>query len=479
MKRPIRIALVGRPNVGKSALFNRICQRRKAIVHEKEGVTRDRLYEKAELFGTEFEIIDTGGIKTSLKEDEFQEEITLQAQIAIEEADSIIMVTDCRVGVSPLDQYVASLLQKTGKKVILAVNKVDAEHFVTETAEFYGLGISHLFPVSAHHGHNVAEMLEEALRDVEPEILDEENESIQVAFIGRPNVGKSTLMNHLLHEKRCVVSPEAGTTRDAIDVKYESEGIHYTLIDTAGIRKKKGEKEAVDKFAAVRTEKVIARADVCVLLLDATQGVTAHDKRIAQMIEEQGKGCVILFNKWDLVKGFRMEHCIKAVKMEASFLAHCPMLFISALEGRNLNKIFDAVGRVYDGMRMRITTGKLNGFVEEMMHRYHPPMIKGKRLRIYYLTQVKNHPPRFLLFVNHSELMSDTYKKYLINRFRETFGFDGVPLVFMLRDKKKQQERAALKPRPRQQQETVHEELLEDALHVEDLLAETAAEDLL
>jgi len=476
MKRPIRIALVGRPNVGKSALFNRICQRRKAIVHEKEGVTRDRLYERAELFGTDFEIIDTGGIKTALHEDAFQEEITIQAQIAIEEADSIIMVADCRTGLHPLDAYVASILQKTGKKVTLAVNKVDADHFIPDAAEFYGLGIKHLFPVSAHHGNNVAELLQEALKDIEPEEMAEESDSIKVAFIGRPNVGKSTLMNHLLNERRCVVSPEAGTTRDAIDVKYTHDGIEYTLIDTAGIRKKKGEKEAVDKFAALRTEKVIERADVCVLLLDATQGLTAHDKRIAQMIEEQGKGCVLLFNKWDMVKGFRMEHCQTAIRMEAHFLAHCPVLFISALEGRNVDKIFEQINLVNDAMTMRVSTGKLNSFVEEMMHRYHPPMIKGKRLRIYYLTQIKTHPPRFLLFVNHAALMGETYKKYLINRFRETFGFDGVPLTFMLRDKKKQEERAALKPRPASQH---HKEALEDEIFVEELLATTAAEDLL
>lgn len=476
MKRPIRIALVGRPNVGKSALFNRICQRRKAIVHEKEGVTRDRLYERAELFGTEFEIIDTGGIKTALHEDAFQEEITIQAQIAIEEADSIIMVTDCRTGLSPLDSYVASLLQKTGKRVTLAVNKVDADHFEAYAAEFYSLGIPKIFPVSAHHGNNVAELLQEALQGIEVEEMEPESETIKVAFIGRPNVGKSTLMNHLLEEKRCVVSPEAGTTRDAIDVKYEHDGVEYTLIDTAGIRKKKGEKDPVDKFAALRTEKVIERSDVCVLLLDATQGLTAHDKRIAQMVEEQGKGCVLLFNKWDLVKGFRMEHCQKALRMEAQFLSHCPMLFISALEGRNIDKIFEQITLVHNAMTMRISTGKLNAFVEEMMHRYHPPMINGKRLRIYYLTQIKTHPPRFLLFVNHSSLMGETYKKYLINRFRETFGFDGVPLTFMLRDKKKQQERAALTPRPASR---LHQEAIEEELLVEELLATTAPEDLL
>lgn len=416
-----------------------------------EGVTRDRLYQTGEIFGKTFEMIDTGGIRISDKEDIFQDEITLQATLAIEEADSIIMVVDGVIGVTALDRHVASLLLKQGKKVTLAVNKVDSEYQEPNVFEFYKLGIDSVFGVSALHGNNVAELLESAIDGIDiPEEVEAETRT-QVAIVGRPNVGKSTLINFLSDEHRCVVSPEAGTTRDSIDVQLEYGEEKYTLVDTAGIRKKKGEHCPVDKFAANRTEKAIERSDVCLLVLDAAKGLTAHDKRIAAMIEESGKGCVLLFNKWDTVKGFRMEHCRQALLKEAPFLAFCPMLFISAHEGRNVEKIYEKIDQVKAFMHERISTGKLNSFVSEMMHKYHPPMIKGKRLRIYYLTQITSHPPRFLLFVNYKELMSETYKKYLINRFRETFGFDGVPIAFILRDKNRTQQRQtkAIEPKHR------------------------------
>ncbi|HPE85146.1 MAG TPA: ribosome biogenesis GTPase Der, partial [Chlamydiales bacterium] len=260
-----------------------------------------------------------------------------------------------------------------------------------------------------------------------------EDEGIKVAFVGRPNVGKSTLLNYVLGEERTIASAIAGTTRDSIDAKIEIDGQLFTLIDTAGIRRKPKEKEVVEKFAAMRTETAIERADICVLLIDSEEGMSMQDKHIANAIEEAGKGCIIFFNKWDKVKGYRMEHCEKAIKDDASFLAHCPMLFASALTGRNTEKLFDTIKLVYEHLQKRITTGQLNKFVERTLQAYSPPMIKGKRLRIYYLTQVKTQPPHFVLFVNNHELMLETYRKYLLNAFRKEFGFSGCPVNFGLR----------------------------------------------
>ncbi|HEY5259169.1 MAG TPA: ribosome biogenesis GTPase Der, partial [Rhabdochlamydiaceae bacterium] len=251
--------------------------------------------------------------------------------------------------------------------------------------------------------------------------------------VGRPNVGKSTLLNTLLHEERCVVSPIAGTTRDSIDVSFNVDGTPFTLIDTAGIRRKKAEHEVVDKFAAIRTERAIARADICILMCDSQEGITTQEKRIAQQIEEAGKGCILLFNKWDLITGFRMEHCLQGIQQEASFLNHCPTHFVSAKTGKNLKDLFPLIKEVQAQQNRRITTGQLNRFMEKALAAYHPPMIQGKRLRIYYLAQVDVKPPRFVLFVNYPELMVETYKKYLINQFRETYGFLGAPLTFSLR----------------------------------------------
>lgn len=438
MKR-LKLALVGRPNVGKSALFNRICGRRIAIVDEAEGTTRDRLYGEADLFGEMIEVIDTGGID-SRSGVAFGEEIKRQAEIAIEEADAIVMVVDGRVGATYLDEQVARLLQRKKKAVCLAVNKIDNLGNLDEVHQFYGLGIEKIVPVSATQGYQIAELLQTAFEGVarETEEIEEESGSIKVAIVGRPNVGKSTLINYLLKEERSVVSPIAGTTRDAIDAHLEVDGVSFTLIDTAGIRKKSAEHEVVDKFAAIRTEKAIERADICLLMLDSEEGLTAHDKRIASSIEEQGKGCILLFNKWDLIKGHRMEHCELSVKDEASFLNHCPKLFISASEGRNLKKLFPLIQEVKANQEQRVTTGQLNKFLEKAIQANHPPMLQGKRLKIYYMAQVSVHPPTFVLFVNYPKLMLDTYKRYLIHKFRETYKFTGNPIVFLLRARQRE-----------------------------------------
>jgi GTPase len=440
VKKKIKVALVGRPNVGKSALFNRICQRRIAIVDEAVGVTRDRLYTEADFFGKAFELIDTGGIDP-ISEIAFNQEVRIQTEIAIEEADVIIMVVDSQVGVTLLDEMVAKMLLKTQKRVVLAVNKIDDYLQLDSMYPFYSLGIQNVVAVSASQGFQIAELLEACFEGIKWEEEDSsESDSIQVAIIGRPNVGKSTLVNYLLEESRCVVSPIAGTTRDSIDTHIEKDGQAFTLIDTAGIRRKRAEHEAVDKFAALRTQRAIARSDICILVMDSNQGITTQEKRIAEEIEKQGKGCILLFNKWDLVKGCRMEHCLKSLQIEASFLSYCPTLFISALHGRNVGEIFPLIAKVREQMRQRISTGQLNKFIEQVFQKYHPPMLQGKRLRVYYMTQVQIEPPRFVMFVNGPELMLESYKKYMINQFRETYAFTGVPLVFELRGKGERQE---------------------------------------
>lgn len=433
----LKLALVGRPNVGKSALFNRICGKKIAIVDEAEGTTRDRLYGQADFFGQFVEVIDTGGIdfKAGVV---FGEEIRRQAEIAIEEADAIVMVVDGRVGITLLDEQVAKLIQHKGKRVCLAINKLDDLDKVEEIHQFYPLGIEKMVAVSAAQGYQIAELLETSFEGMRhSETLESLSDGIKIAIIGRPNVGKSTLLNYLLQEERSVVSPLAGTTRDAIDATISVGKTLFTLIDTAGMRKKTH--EVVDKFAAIRTKRAIERADICLLVLDAKEGLTVHDKQIAAAIEEEGKGCILVFNKWDLVKGHRMEHCELSLKDEAAFLHHCPKLFVSALEGRNLKKLFPLIEEVRKEQQRRITTGQLNKFLEKAIQAYHPPMIKGKRLRIYYMAQVAIEPPTFVLFVNYPKLMLDTYRRYLVHKFRETYRFTGNPLVFLLRARKREE----------------------------------------
>lgn len=368
-----KLAIVGRPNVGKSALFNRICKRRKAIVDDAEGITRDRLYQETDVFGTKIQVIDTGGIRFHSKAP-FMEEIRLQAEIAIAEADTIVMVVDARVGVTDLDLDLARVLLKSKKPLCLAINKVDNEKQKELVHTFHILGISQMIPVSAIQGYQIAELLEMALEDV-PEKTSEglENNAHAITIVGKPNVGKSSLVNELLEEKRCIVSPIPGTTRDAIDTPIIFEGEEFLLIDTAGIRRKHKEKEVVDKFAHLRTEKAIAKATVCLLMLDCNEGFTVQDKKIANLIEEEGKGCIVLLNKWDLVKGEQMEHYLRAIEEEAPFLKHCPKLFISAKTGRNLEKIFPLVKEVQIEAEKRVTTHQLNKCIEGAIQRNHPP----------------------------------------------------------------------------------------------------------
>jgi len=435
-----KLAIVGRPNVGKSALFNRICKQKIAIVDEAEGITRDRLYADSDLFGFHFQVIDTGGINLRSKVN-FNVEIKRQAEIAIEEADTIIQVVDAHVGVTELDKEVATILLQTKKPVCLAVNKVDNLSQAALIHQFYSLGISRIIPVSAAQGWQIAELLETAFEQLPAakEEMPENPQAIKVAIVGRPNVGKSSLVNFVLDEERCIVSPIPGTTRDSVDVTFTHENQLYVFIDTAGIRRKGAEHEVVDKFAAIRTERAIERADLSVLMLDVQEGITAQDKKIANRIEEEGKGCVILFNKWDLIKGFRMEHVLKTVEEEVPFLKHCPKIFTSATTGRNVEKLFPLILEVHQNSLKRVTTHQLNKFVVSALQRNHPPMMKGKRLRIYYMAQVDVQPPKFILFVNYPHLMLESYKKYLYNQFRESYEFTGVPIRMFLKGKEKRE----------------------------------------
>ena len=439
-KKSPKIAIVGRPNVGKSAFFNRIAGKRIAVVHEEEGVTRDRLYARCECFGKYFDLIDTGGMNFdgALA---FEEEVRIQAALAADEADVILFVVDGVSGLTPQDEEVWKLLREQKKPILVAVNKIDSAERENLIHDFHQFGEPH--PVSAAQGYKVAELLEKAL-DLCPQVLEEEvSDSIKVALIGRPNVGKSTLLNQLLSDERSIVSDIAGTTRDSIDAHLQIDGQNYTLIDTAGIKRKPKEASAVEKFAAMRTQTAIERADICVLLLDSNEGLSVQDKRIANQIEEAGKGCILLFNKWDQIKGYRMEHCKQLICQENTFLAHCPILFASALTGRNTDKLFSLVKTTSEHLKQRITTGQLNKFVERALQAYSPPMIQGKRLRIYYLTQVKTNPPHFILFVNHTKLMLDTYQKYLVNAFRKAFTFSGCPLKFNLRQRSQREDISA------------------------------------
>lgn len=439
MSRLPKLAIVGRPNVGKSAIFNRICKKKIAIVDEAEGVTRDRLYAEGEIFGLHFEVIDTGGIDQRSRA-LFNEHIKQQAEIAIEEADTIVMVVDAQVGITDLDKEVAQILLRTKKPLCLAVNKVDNYEKMDSIYPFYSLGISRIVAVSAAQGWHIAEMLEMAFEGFKP--LEEEPKDpslINLAIIGRPNVGKSSLVNFLLDEERCIVSPIPGTTRDSIDIKFMVGATPFNLIDTAGIKRKHAEHDVVEKFASIRTDRAIERADICLLMLDAQEGLTTQEKKIANQIEEAGKGCILLLNKWDLVKGFRMEHCLQEIEENAPFLKHCPKLFMSAKTGRNVDKIFELVSQVHDETQKRITTHQLNKFIESAQQKNHPPMLMGKRLRIYYMAQVAIQPPVFILFVNNHRLMIESYRKYLYNQFRETYGFTGVPIRIHLKGKERKE----------------------------------------
>ena len=437
MSRPL-VAIVGRPNVGKSMLFNRLVGQRLSIVEDTPGVTRDRLYAECEWCGRKFDMVDTGGIEPST-----DSEILLfmreQAQIAIDSATVIVLVTDIRTGVTAADKDVANMLLRSKKPVVLAVNKADSTGAEDPAIyEFYSLGLGDPIAVSAVHGHGTGDLLDACLAHF-PEAGEDEEESdcIKVAVIGKPNVGKSSLINHILGEKCLIVSNMAGTTRDAVDTLFENKLGRYMFIDTAGIRRKSKVEERVEKFSVMRSQMAIERADVCLIMIDARDGVTEQDTKIAGLAHEAGKASIIIVNKWDLVdkETGTMEKMRKDIMRDLSFMSYAPILFISALTGQRTDRIFELINFVNDQSNMRITTGMLNNVLADAQARVQPPTDKGRRLKIYYMTQTGIKPPNFVIFCNSRELFHFSYQRYLENQIRSVFGLEGTPIRIVIRQK--------------------------------------------
>ena len=438
MAKPL-VAIVGRPNVGKSMLFNKLTGQRTSIVEDTPGVTRDRIYGTCEWCGRTFSLVDTGGIEPGTDSDMLKF-MRRQAEIGIELADAIIMVADVRSGVTAADQDVATMLRKSGKPVALAVNKCDSTGLVNPDAfEFYSLGIGDLFETSAVHGHGTGDLLDWVLENI-PDTEDEEedDEVIKVAIVGKPNVGKSSLLNRILGEERVIVSNVAGTTRDAIDSYFENETGKYCFIDTAGMRRKSKVDDAIEKYSNMRSISAIDRADVCLILVDANDGVTEQDTKIAGLVHEAGKAAIIVVNKWDAVEDKEtntMRDMEAKVRSGLSYMLYAPVLFISALTGARVDKLFQLIQDVHAQNTMRITTGALNSVLADATARVQPPTDKGRRLKIYYMTQASTKPPHFVIFCNDARLFHFSYQRYLENQIREVFGLQGTPVRVTIRQK--------------------------------------------
>lgn len=430
------IAIVGRPNVGKSTLVNRIVGARKSIVDDMPGVTRDRIYFDATWQGRDFVIIDTGGIITD-DDDEFVNNILSQAKLAVDEADTIIFLVDAKSGLSPYDYDIANILRKSKKEILLVANKVDSNLQKDDLSEFYELGFGAAHPLSALHGcGGVGDLLDIITKDIEPKKNPEdEQEVIKIAIVGKPNAGKSSILNNLLNEQRAIVSDVSGTTRDSINSRITYQNQEYILVDTAGIRKKSKVDYGVEAFAVDRAIRAIREADVALLVIDCVEGLTDQDKKIAQIAQEAGCGLILAFNKWDLKKGVQTHLYEKDVDSDAPFLNFAKKLFVSAKTGQRLNQIFDTAREVAFERAKRISTGLLNKVVNEAFALNPPVAIKGKMLRVYYTTQPKTKPPTFVLFINNKDLVKDSYKRYLLKKLRDAFGFFGTPIRISFREK--------------------------------------------
>ncbi len=441
MSKPV-VAVVGRPNVGKSTLFNALAGERISIVKDTPGGTRDRIYADVNWLDYHFTMIDTGGIEPDSR-DVILSQMREQAEIAIATADVIIFLTDVRQGLQDSDSKVADMLRRSGKPVVLVVNKVDSfEKFMPDVYEFYNLGIGDPFPISAASMLGLGDMLDEVVKHFPDYAKDEEeDERPKVAIIGKPNVGKSSLINKLAQEDRVIVSDIAGTTRDAIDTDITYDGKEYVFIDTAGLRRKNKIKEEIERYSIIRAVTAVERADVCIIVIDATEGVTEQDAKIAGIAHERGKGIIIAVNKWDAIEkdDKTIYRHTEKIRQILSFMPYAEIIFISAKSGQRLNKIFELIDVVIANNSMRVATGVLNEIVTEAVAMQQPPSDKGKRLRIYYTTQVAVKPPTFVIFVNDKELMHFSYTRYLENRIRETFGFRGTALKFIIRERKEEQ----------------------------------------
>ena len=438
-ERPV-VAVVGRPNVGKSTLFNKLIGQRLAIVQDTPGVTRDRLFAPCEWNGRTFMLADTGGIEPR-SDDMILTHIRHQAQLAIEQADVIVLVTDLTAGVTANDADVAAMLQKSGKPVVLCVNKCDrVGELPPDFYEFYNLGLGDPIAVSSVHGHGTGDLLDAVFDYLPPErgeADEEEDEVIKVAVIGRPNAGKSSLVNAIAGEERSIVSDMAGTTRDAIDSEIKNEYGHYVFIDTAGLRRKSKVEDEVERYSVLRAQMAVERADVCVIMIDGTVGFTEQDSKVAGLAAEQGKACIIAVNKWDAVEkdDRTMGEMRKKLENDFSFMAYAPFIFISAKTGQRLPRLFELINYVHQQNNMRISTGMLNDLLALATARVQPPTDKGKRLKIYYVTQAATKPPTFVFFVNNAELFHFSYQRYLENQIRETFGLEGTPIRLIIRER--------------------------------------------
>ncbi len=432
------VAVVGRPNVGKSTLFNKLIGKRLSIVEDTPGVTRDRIYSKCEWRSREFMVVDTGGIEPA-SDDIILAQMRRQAEIAIEKADVIVLLTDIRCGVTASDYDVAAMLQKSGKPVVLAVNKCDSiGEPPMEFYEFYNLGLGDPIAISAAHGHGSGDLLDEVFKYFPEEDKDEYgDEYIRVAVIGKPNVGKSSLINKISGEERAIVSNIAGTTRDCTDTVIENEYGKYVFVDTAGIRRKSKITEKIEHYSTLRSYMAVDESDVCVIMIDAEVGITDQDTKVAGYAHEQGKGCIIAVNKWDAIDkdGGTMNEFTEKLKQDFSFMSYAPFIFISAKTGQRINKLFEMINNVNRQNCMRVSTGMLNDVLAYATTRVQPPSDKGKRLKIYYMTQPSTRPPTFVMFVNRAELFHFSYQRYIENQVRQTFGLEGTPVKFIIRER--------------------------------------------
>ena len=437
MAKPV-VAVVGRPNVGKSTLFNKIIGKRLSIVDDTPGVTRDRIYGDGEWLGKKFMLVDTGGIEPD-NGDVILSGMRAQAQLAIDTASVIIFVTDIKSGVTASDMEVAALLQKSGKPVVLCVNKCDGiGDLPPEFYEFYNLGIGDPIAVSSVHGHGTGDLLDEVIKSIpEAEFEDGDEDIINVAVIGKPNAGKSSLINQIAGEERSIVSDIAGTTRDAIDTRVERDGVKYNFIDTAGLRRKSKVEDKIEKYSVLRAKMAVERADVCVIMIDGKEGFTEQDSKVAGLAVEQGKACIIAVNKWDAVDkdGKTMDSTRKSLMNDFSFMPYAPIIFISAKTGQRIDRLFELIKYVNEQNTMRISTGMLNDILADATARVQPPTDKGKRLKIYYMTQASTKPPTFVCFCNKAELFHFSYQRYLENQIRSTFGLEGTPVRFVIRER--------------------------------------------
>ena len=432
------IAIVGRPNVGKSMLFNKLVGQRLSIVEDTPGVTRDRLYAEAEWRNRKFDLVDTGGIEPSA-DSQILAFMRQQAEIAIQHATVILFVCDIKTGLTASDQEVANMLLRSQKPVVLAVNKMDQVGITNpDIYEFYNLGLGDPIAVSAVHGHGTGDLLDACMEYFPPEDEEEEEDDvIKVAVIGKPNVGKSSLVNRILGEQRVIVSDMAGTTRDAVDSYFENQKGKYLFIDTAGMRKKSKVDDRIEKFSVLRATMAIERADVCLILVDANEGDTEQDTKVAGLAHEAGKACIIVVNKWDAIEkdDKTMDHMRQDIRRDLSYMTYAPIVFISALTGQRVDRLFDLINYVNDQASLRITTGMLNTVLADATARVQPPTDKGRRLKIYYMTQIGIKPPHFVCFCNDAKLFHFSYQRYLENQIRSTFGLEGTPVRLTIRQK--------------------------------------------